>query len=105
MASFQGKKINPKKFHPSQIKFYIFLIPFAIFMAIPIVYMFTTAFKPQEELFKFPPSILVYNPTMDNFKSLFDLFEDLGLNTNNESVVEIIDLIEDDIMKAAILRY
>ena len=37
--------------------------------------------------------------------SLFDLFEDLGLNTNNESVVEIIDLIEDDIMKAAILRY
>ena len=44
-------------------------------MAIPIVYMFTTAFKPQEELFKFPPSILVYNPTMDNFKSLFDLFE------------------------------
>ncbi len=75
MASFQGKKINPKKFHPSQIKFYIFLIPFAIFMAIPIVYMFTTAFKPQEELFKFPPSILVYNPTMDNFKSLFDLFE------------------------------
>ena len=75
MASFQGKKINPKKFHPSQIKFYIFLIPFAIFMAIPIVYMFTTAFKPQEELFKFPPSILVYNPTMDNFKRLFDLFE------------------------------
>ena len=75
MASFQGKKINPKKFHPSQIKFYIFLVPFAIFMAIPIVYMFTTAFKPQEELFKFPPSILVYNPTMDNFKSLFDLFE------------------------------
>lgn len=75
MASFQGKKINPKKFHPSQIKFYVFLVPFAIFMAIPIVYMFTTAFKPQEELFKFPPSILVYNPTMDNFKSLFDLFE------------------------------
>lgn len=75
MGSFQGKKINPKKFHPSQIKFYIFLIPFAIFMVIPIVYMFTTAFKPQEELFKFPPSILVYNPTFDNFNKLFALFE------------------------------
>ena len=75
MGSFQGKKINPKKFHPSQIKFYIFLILFAIFMVIPIVYMFTTAFKPQEELFKFPPSILVYNPTFDNFNKLFALFE------------------------------
>ena len=37
--------------------------------------------------------------------SLFDLFEDLGLDTNKESVVDIIDLIEDDIMKTAILRY
>ena len=74
MASFQGKKINPKHFHPSQIKFYLILIPFAVFMVIPIIYMFTTAFKPQEELFKFPPSIFVQNPTWDNFRNLFDLF-------------------------------
>lgn len=74
MASYQGKKINPKHFHVSQIKFYLFLIPFAVFMVIPIVYMFTTAFKPQEELFKFPPSILVENPTWDNFSDLFRLF-------------------------------
>ena len=74
MASFQGKKINPKHFHPSQIKFYLILIPFAVFMIIPIIYMFTTAFKPQEELFKFPPSIFVQNPTWDNFRNLFDLF-------------------------------
>lgn len=36
---------------------------------------------------------------------IFDLFEELGLDINNENVVDIIDLIEDDIMKAAILRY
>ena len=69
--SFQGKKINPKRFHPSQIKFYVILIPMAVFMIIPIVYLFTTAFKPQEELFKFPPSIFVQNPTWKNFQDLF----------------------------------
>ena len=67
-------KINPKKFHPSQIKFYVFLIPFSLFMIIPIIYLFTTAFKPADELFKFPPSIFVVNPTWDNFKNLFKLF-------------------------------
>ena len=72
--SYQGKKINPKRFHPSQIKFYVILIPMAIFMIIPIVYLFTTAFKPQEELFKFPPSIFVVNPTWKNFQDLFALF-------------------------------
>ena len=75
MGSFQGKKINPKRFHPSQIKFYIILIPMAVFMLIPIVYLFTTAFKPQEELFKFPPSIFVKNPTWKNFQDLFALFQ------------------------------
>ena len=73
--SYQGKKINPTRFHPSQIKFYVILIPMAFFMIIPIVYLFTTAFKPQEELFKFPPSILVYKPTWQNFQDLFALFQ------------------------------
>ena len=47
----------------------------AVFMLIPIVYLFTTAFKPQEELFKFPPSIFVKNPTWKNFSDLFALFQ------------------------------
>lgn len=73
MASFQGKKINPKKFHVGQLKFYVLLLPLALFMVLPIVYIFTTAFKPAEELFKFPPSFFVVNPTWDNYKALFEL--------------------------------
>lgn len=73
MASFQGKKINPKHFHVSQLKFFIFLVPFGLFMVLPIVYIFTTAFKPADELFKFPPSFFVKNPTWDNYKALFEL--------------------------------
>ena len=72
--SYQGRKINPKHFHPSQIKFYLILVPISLFMILPIIYLFTTAFKPQEELFKFPPSIFVQNPTWKNFQDLFALF-------------------------------
>lgn len=72
MASFQGKKINPKRFHVSQLKFYVFLLPLAVFMVLPIIYIFSTAFKPAEELFKFPPSFFVVNPSFENFKALFE---------------------------------
>ncbi len=73
MSSFQGKKINPKHFHVSQLKFYVFLLPLAVFFVLPLIYIFTTAFKPAEELFKFPPSFFVKNPTFENYKALFEL--------------------------------
>jgi len=62
--------INPKGFSKDQIKFYIILIPLAIFMALPIVYIINHAFKPLSELYAFPPQFFVKNPTLDNFKNL-----------------------------------
>lgn len=79
MAKFQGILMNPSKFHRSQLKFFFILVPIAIIMALPILYIFTTAFKPFDELFKFPQSIFVYKPTLDNFKMLFD-------NMNSSSI-------------------
>lgn len=43
----------------------------AAFMLLPIVFIFNHAFKPQNELFLFPPRFLVQNPTLRNFESLF----------------------------------
>lgn len=68
----QQINFNPKRFHKSQIKFYLFLIPFCIFMGLPIVYIFATALKPTDELFIFPPRFLVQNPSLNNFKQLFE---------------------------------
>ncbi|WP_026399682.1 carbohydrate ABC transporter permease [Acholeplasma equifetale] len=79
MASFQGTKINPKNFHISQLKFYLILVPMAIFMALPILYIFTTAFKPINELFAWPPQFLVYEPTFKNFIDLFNLTSSTGV--------------------------
>lgn len=64
-------KINPSKFEKSQLKFYLYLIPIALFMVLPIIYIFCHAFKPMDELFAFPPQFLVHRPTADNFKNLF----------------------------------
>lgn len=72
MASFEGRQINPKKFHKSQLKFYAVLIPLAIFMGLPIVYIFNHAFKPIDELFAFPPRFFVEKPTWQNFINLFE---------------------------------
>lgn len=71
MASFQGTQIDPKRFHKSQLKFYAILIPLAIFMGLPIVFIFNHAFKPINELFAFPPRFLVERPTWQNFRNLF----------------------------------
>lgn len=70
--SFQNTKINPKRFHPSQIKFYLFLLPLAVVMSIPVLFVLLSAFKPMEELFKFPPTIFPRNWTLENFAKMFD---------------------------------
>jgi len=79
MANFQGTKINPKRFSLSQLKFYLVLIPLAIFMVLPVVYIINQAFKPMGELFAFPPTLFVQQPTMDNFRDLFRLSSATGV--------------------------
>lgn len=76
---YRCTKTNPEKFHPSQIKLYAFLIPIALFMLLPIIYIFSTAFKPMNELFAFPPRFFVQQPTMDNFKQLFYVSTETGI--------------------------
>ncbi|QVK18403.1 carbohydrate ABC transporter permease [Mycoplasmatota bacterium] len=77
--SYFGTKINPKYHHRSQIKFYLFVLPLAIFMVLPIIYIFVTAFKPIDELFAFPPRFYVINPTLDNFRDLAYMSDSSGL--------------------------
>lgn len=43
----------------------------AVFMSLPIVFIFNHAFKPQNELFLFPPRFFVQAPTFSNFEQLF----------------------------------
>lgn len=79
MTSLHANKVNPKGFHKSQLKFYVFLIPLAIFMALPIIYIVFHAFKPIDELFAYPPKFFVQNATWQNFIDLFDKASTTGV--------------------------
>lgn len=46
------------------------LLGSAAFMALPLVYAISNAFKPLNELFLFPPQFFVRNPTLANFQDL-----------------------------------
>lgn len=69
--AINGSKVNPQKFHKNQIPFYLYLIPVAVFMGLPIIYIINHAFKPMDELFAFPPRFFVNHPSLINFQNLF----------------------------------
>ena len=49
---------------------YMFMIALVAFTALPLLYVVSTAFKPLDELFLYPPRFLVKNPTITNFTDL-----------------------------------
>ena len=69
--SYRAVKINPDRFHKSQIKFFIIILPVLAFMMLPIIYIGFHAFKPMDELFAFPPKFITLRPSLENFKRLF----------------------------------
>ncbi|MGO4697269.1 carbohydrate ABC transporter permease [Paenibacillus sp. 2TAB26] len=48
----------------------------ACFMALPLVFTISNAFKPLDEIFSFPPKLFVRNPTFKNFRDLLGIFSD-----------------------------
>jgi ABC-type glycerol-3-phosphate transport system permease component len=77
--SYQGTKINPARFHRSQLKFYAILVPMAMFMLLPIIFIVFHAFKPMNELFAYPPRFFVHQPTLENFKDLLGFASSSGI--------------------------
>lgn len=65
------KKRKPNRSIGGDIALYLFLLLVAFIMAFPIIYAVSSALKPLDELFKFPPRIFAQHPTLDNFSDLF----------------------------------
>lgn len=70
-AKFLGTMINPSRFHKSQIKFYLLLLPMLIVTTLPLIFIVSHAFKPLDELYAYPPRIFASRLTLDNFQNLF----------------------------------
>jgi len=77
--AYRGHRINPQRFEKSQIKIIIAILPLVIFMALPIIFILNHAFKPMEELFAFPPTFIVRNPTLQNFEFLMKITRTSGI--------------------------
>lgn len=56
-----------------QTMLYALLTLLAVFMLLPLVYIFNNALKPYSELFIYPPRIFVQHPTMQSFIELFNV--------------------------------
>ena len=65
------KRRKPNRSVWGDILLYFFLLLVAAVMVFPIVYAVSSALKPLDELFMFPPRIFAQNPTLDNFSDLF----------------------------------
>ena len=65
------KRRQPNRSRGGDLGIYIMLILFGIFMALPLVYAISSAFKPLDEIYLYPPKFFVQHPTMDNFQDLF----------------------------------
>lgn len=65
----------PKRGTIGRLFVYLFMIALVFVMALPLIYVVVTAFKPLDELFKFPPEFIVKNPTLNNFYDLFTSLE------------------------------
>jgi ABC-type glycerol-3-phosphate transport system permease component len=55
------------------------LLPLIIIMLLPIIFIFSHAFKPLDELFAYPPRFFVINPTFKNFTDLFSKMSGSGI--------------------------
>lgn len=51
----------------------IFLFIGAFIMALPMILIISNAFKPHDELLVFPPQLIPNNPTLKNFRDMFNV--------------------------------
>lgn len=62
----------------ARVALYTIMLLLVCFTVLPLVYLVSTAFKPLDELFLYPPRFFVSNPTTKNFS---DLVVSLGSST------------------------
>ena len=79
LKRFQGVKINPTYFHKSQLKFIFLMLPMLIVTLLPIIFIFSHAFKSLSELYAYPPKIFASRLTFDNFRNLILVTSQTGV--------------------------
>ena len=67
---FRRKQKTLNRSMAGNLTLFIFMGICAVFMVLPLVMIANNALKPLDEAFRYPPTIFVRNPSMDNFYDL-----------------------------------
>lgn len=67
----RGKQLNRSMAGNAVLFFFMGIC--GIFMVLPLVFIANNAFKPLDELFRYPPYLFVRHPSLDNFSDLYIL--------------------------------
>ncbi len=72
-------KVGMKKRRSKTGSFLMFLLIFVLggFMAFPLYYTVVQSLKPIEEIFRFPPTLYVIRPVMDNYGEMFRILSNM----------------------------
>jgi ABC-type glycerol-3-phosphate transport system permease component len=70
---FRRKQKHINRSMAGNITLFILMGICGVFMVLPLVMIVNNAFKPLDELFRYPPTIFVRNPSWDNFYDLIIL--------------------------------
>ncbi len=70
MKLIKLKRRKPNRSRGGDLGIYIMLILFGLFFVLPLVYAISSAFKPLDEIFLYPPRFFVKNPTFNNFQDM-----------------------------------
>ena len=65
----KSSKVNRSKL--GTVLLFIILLVFSCVMAFPMILIIANAFKPQDELWVFPPKLIPNHPTLENFRNMF----------------------------------
>lgn len=76
----------------------------AILMAMPILWMFATSFKPASEIAQWPPVILPQQPTLENYSGMFEdaPFGRFFLNSTGLSLVATVFVVLTSLVAGAV---
>ena len=76
----------------NKIATYLLLSGIAILMLFPLLWLIGTAFKsPTEDIFSFPPQLLPAQPTLENFKTVWDTYP-FGQYLTNSAIVAVLSV-------------
>lgn len=71
LSILRRKRVN--RSWAGDILLFLVLAAIGYFMAMPLVFVISNAFKPINEILKFPPDFFVHHPTLTNFSDLYHL--------------------------------